>query len=119
MESDLLSTFIKYLQSENRSVMEEACWVISNMINSGVTSVISTLIQTEHCIECFIDVLNKIEDERTINNVMEALTRSITVESGLKEVYLNKNLKEILERNNHIDKSSEIYKKLLSTFIDE
>ena len=113
-DGELLSIFIKYLKSDNLNVMNEACWVITNMINDGSVEIIKKVIQADHCIECYIDVINKIEDENLVIRMIIALIKCIEVESGLKELYVNKNMKEILEKNNHTDKSSDEYKKLSS-----
>ena len=113
-DGELLPIFIKYLKSDNVDVMNEACWVITNMINGGSVEIIKKVIQSDHCIECYIDVINKIEDENLVIRMIIALIKCIEVESGLKELYVNKNLKEILEKNNHTDKLSDEYKKLSS-----
>ena len=113
-DDELLPIFIKYMQSDNVNIMNEACWTISNMIIGGSEAIIKRVIQADHCIECCIDVINKIEDEELANHMILALSRCIDVESGLKELYVNKNLEEILEENDHIDKSSDEYKSLIS-----
>ena len=113
-DGELLPIFIKYMQSDNVNIMNEACWTISNMINGGFDDIIKSVIQADHCIECCIDRLNIIENERLSNQIILALSRCIDVESGLKELYVNKNLKEILEKNNYIDKSSKEYKSMIS-----
>ena len=115
MEDDeLLPVFINYMQSDNVNIMNQACWLITNIINCGSEAIIKRVIQADHCIECCIDVISKIEDEELANHMILVLSRCIDVESGLKELYVNKNLKEILEENDHIDKSSYEYKSLIS-----
>ena len=113
-DDELLSLFIKYMQSDDLDIIKQACWTITNMINYGSEVIIRKVIQTDHCIECCIDVINKIEDEELVNEMIMALSKCIQVESGLKELYIRKNLKEILENHDHIDKSNKEYKKLLS-----
>ena len=113
-DGELLSIFIKYLKSDNLNVMNEACWVITNIINCGVDIIVRKVIQADHCIEYYIDAIKRIEREILCNYMIKALTKCIEVDSGLKELYVNKNMKEILEKNNHTDKSSDEYKKLSS-----
>ena len=113
-DDELLSIFIKYMQSDDLKLIYEACWTISNMISGGSEVIIRKVIQTDHCIECCIDVINKIEDERLVNEMIMALSKCIEVDNGLKELYVNKNLKEILENHDHIDNSSWIYQALIS-----
>ena len=114
-DDELLPLFIKYMQSDDSDIIRRACWIISNIINGGSEVIIKRVVQTNHCIECYIDAINKIENGRLVNEMIKALARCIQVDSGLKELYISKNLKEILEENDHIDKSSKEYKKLLST----
>ena len=113
-DDELLPLFIKYMQSDNLDVMNNACWLISNMINDVPDAIVRKVIQADHCIEYYIDAINEIEDEDLVNYMIMALLKCIQVDSGLKELYINKNLKEILEDNYYINKSSDAYKILLS-----
>ena len=103
------------MQSDDSDIIRRACSTISNMINGVPDAIVRKVIQADHCIDYYIDVISKIEDEELVNYMIKALSKCIEVESGLKELYISKNLKEILEKNDHIDKSSEEYKKLLLT----
>ena len=103
------------MQSDKKKIIDNVGWVISNMINHGLDDIIKKVIQADHCIKYYIDAIKRIEREILGNHMIKALTKCIEVDSGLKELYISKNLKEILEKNDHIDKSSEEYKKLLST----
>ena len=114
-DDELLPLFIQYIQSDDLAIMNEACSTISNMIIDVPDAIVRKVIQADHCIEYYIDAINKIEDEIITNKMIKALARCIQVDSGLKELYISKNLKEILEENDHIDKSNEDLKKLLST----
>ena len=113
-DDELLPISIKYMQSDNKKIIDNVGWVISNMINHGSDDIIKKVIQADHCINYYIDLINKIEEERLVNHMVMALSKCIEVESGLKELYVNKNLKEILEKNNYIDKSSKEYKSMIS-----
>ena len=113
---EILPVLIMYMQSDDKHVMEKICWMFSNMMNYGSVDVVKQLIQADHCIEYFIDAMKRIEDRLTGYLMMKALTKCMYVESGLKEVYVNKKLKEIIEKNNHIDKSSTECIKLLTAF---
>ena len=113
---EILPVLITYMQSDDKRVMEKACWMFANMVNYGSVDVLQQLIQTDHCIEYFIDAMKRIENEEIGYLMMNALTKCLDVESGLKEVYVNKKLKEILEKNSHIDKSSTEYITLLRAF---
>ena len=115
---ELLPELVKYIQSDNMSVMNEACWVISNLINGGSDEVKRKLIHTDHCIEWYIDVMKKTDDKDIGNIMIVALRKCIALESELKEVCVNLNLKEILEQNDTIDKLSRNYRLLLSSFVD-
>ena len=111
---ELLPVLVTYMQSDDKRVMEKACWMFANMVNYGSVDVLQQLIQTDHCIEYFINTMKRIEDENVGYFMIKALATCLDVESGLKEVYVNKKLKEILEKNSHIDKSSKGYQILLS-----
>ena len=103
-DDELLPLFIQYIQSDDLAIMRRACWLISNMIIDVPDAIVRKVIQADHCIEYYIDLINEIEDEELVYKIIIALTRCIEVDSGLKELYINKNLKEILEKNDHIDK---------------
>ena len=84
------------------------------MINGGSVDITKKVIRADHCIEYCIDVINKIEDETLSNHMAMALSKCIEVDSGLKELYMKNHLKEILEKNDYVDKSSDAYKNLIS-----
>ena len=111
---EILPVLITYMQSDDKRVMEKACWMFANIMDDGSDDVLQQLIQTDHCIEYFIDAMKRIENEEIGYLMINALVMCMDVESGLKEVYVNKKLKEILEKNSHIDKSSKGYQILLS-----
>ena len=113
---EILPVLITYMQSDDKRVMEKACWMFANMMNHGSVDVLQQLIQTDHCIEYFIDAMKRIENEEIGYLMMNALTKCLDVESGLKEVYVNKKLKEILDKNSHIDKCCIEYITLLRAF---
>ena len=104
---------IRYMQSPVVDINYEAKWVIAEMLNLGCEDDIKKLIHTEGCIECCIDVLNKRNDRKLIHNMILALTRCIEVEGELKEVYLNKGLKYILDNHLLVNPADDICKKLL------
>ena len=104
---------IRYMQSPVVDINYEANWVIAEMLNLGCEDDIKKLIHKENCVECCIDVLNKNKDEKLIYNMILALTRCIDVEEELKEVYLNKGLKFVLENHLLVNPEDNIYNKLL------
>ena len=89
------------------------------MIIGGSVDVVKKLIQKENCIDTCINVLRRMKGITLVEQVVLALTRCIEVDSGLKEVYVDKKLEEIIENNHYVDKGSEMVLRLLYKFVDE
>ena len=117
-DDELLPIIIEYMQSDNVNLMNEACWTISNMINRGFDDIIKRVIQADHCINNYVNALTMVDVKTLGNRMITALTKCIEVESGLKEMYMNKNLKEILEKNDFIKVYSTDSRILLLKFVD-
>ena len=84
-DDELLPIFIEYMQSDNVNLMNEACWVISNIVNCDFVDIVMRVVQADHCFKCCIDVMNKIEDENLANQMKMALQKCFMVVLGSKE----------------------------------
>ena len=115
----LLSLFLKHMDSEELVVMEEACWVISNILTGLSYDKIPTIIHFDQCIECCCNALRKINNKYLAENILSALVICIDVDSEIKSKCIDNQLIEILDTNKIINKESDKYQILYNTLKTE